>query len=404
MRRAVVACLCTLTTIACGSPHQNEGGSAYAVRDSAGVRIVTYAGALPKTPVITFAKTPTYRYGEASGEHTFQLILTGALEPDGSAVVVDWGSQEALVLSPSGSLASVLVHRGQGPGEAEKISSVHALGQDSILVDDHGNGRFMLFEKGEVARSVNIPGYLLPSMNALQVLDADSAGSLLLWTFGGSTERPWFPGRLLRFDLDTREADTVGAYDMFPVLPHGSPMNPFGYRGELAGSAGRVVYGRNDKARLIWLTSGGTLVQVLRWTPTPTYPDEKDLETYHGLLRSELAREYQGMPQSQLDELYRRQTENEQLMPDRAWPFFYDLIGDGQGGVWMGEDYIRQDPDGPRSFDVIAPDGTFVGTARMPDHFRLLAVRGHRALGVLRDEMDVESVAAFSFTVSREAP
>lgn len=399
MRRVVAACLSVLATTACSAAHR-DAPAAYTVRDSAGIRIVRYPGPFPSAPAVTFAAKPVFRYGDAEGEHAFQSILTGALQPDGGAVVVDRGTQEVVVLGPDGTLRSVLARPGEGPDEVRYVMSVQVLGQDTILVEDDGNARFMLFENGRLARSVSV-GDDYSLARGLLTLGVDSAGGLLMWTSSFRTDfkEPWFKGSLVRFDLDTHTADTVGRYDMAPRQPANGHFNPFGPFGSVAGSGGRFLYGRTDVAQLTWVTSGGKPIQMLRWNPVPTYPDESDLDAYATNLRADLIRVNPRMPPARMETFLKEQRERLDFVPGEPRPFFSRLFGDGNGRVWVGAFFIRGAPDAPRHFTVIAPDGTFVGTAELPDHFRLLAVRGHLALGVLRDDMDVQSVAVFPFTV-----
>ena len=49
---------------------------------------------------------------------------------------------------------------------------------------------------------------------------------------------------------------------------------------------------------------------------------------------------------------------------------------------------------------MISEDGDWLGVVELPDGLRILDIRGGRILGVLRDELEVQSVAVFEVTFS----
>lgn len=388
-----------------GCARRGGARTAYAVRDSAGVRIIRYSVPPPDKPAVHFASRPTYRYGQAAGERTFDRITSGALEPDGSAVVADAGTEEVTELTPAGDLKDVLAHAGQGPEELRGVQSVNVLGQDTIVVEDDGNGRLMEFDDGTPGRSVSTAG--TPDLSyRLLTIGVDSAGRLLMVTsaYHPGFAGPWFEGSMVRFDMATDVADTVASYDMVPSTPMRGPTNPFGPFGVVGATAGSFVRGRSDVRQLTWLTSGGEVRQIVRWVGSPTYPADADVRAFQEDFRAQLRRVNPHLPRTQLDALIKGQMKRFQVVSDAPMPLFRTLLGDGQGGVWMGEYEAGGGPDGPRRFDVIAPDGAWLGTADLPARFRLLAVRSHRALGVMRDSMDAESVAVFRFTMQPADP
>jgi hypothetical protein len=55
------------------------------------------------------------------------------------------------------------------------------------------------------------------------------------------------------------------------------------------------------------------------------------------------------------------------------------------------EDYVPA----PTVYDVFAPAGAFIGTVEAPPGVTLFVMRGDRAWGVARDELDVEFVKRY---------
>ncbi len=97
-----VAALVTTVLVACGGDVGPAGDIEAHVTDSAGVRIVAYAGAPQVEAPFAIAEEPVYRHGAHPGDYEFQFINVGRLFPDGGPVVADRENSEVLVLSPDG--------------------------------------------------------------------------------------------------------------------------------------------------------------------------------------------------------------------------------------------------------------------------------------------------------------
>ena len=150
-----VATTC-LIVVACtgGEPT----GQAMSVWDSAGIRIVEYDGVPASAGTVSLSPEPIYRHGTEPDHYLFQLIWLGALQPDGSAIIVDAGSQDLVRIDFGGDSYSILARNGEGPNEVRRVVGVFVLGQDTILVEDDGNARFAVFESGTVTRSTSTMG------------------------------------------------------------------------------------------------------------------------------------------------------------------------------------------------------------------------------------------------------
>ncbi len=127
------------------------------VEDSAGVRIVEYAGLPDVEAPFAFAREPVYRHGAGAGDYEFQGINVGRLYPDGRAAVADRENREVVVLSPDGAAFRVLARAGRGPGEVTYPHSMFVQGADSLLVADPRLFRLTLFVADSVARTASLP-------------------------------------------------------------------------------------------------------------------------------------------------------------------------------------------------------------------------------------------------------
>ena len=84
---------------------------------------------------------------------------------------------------------------------------------------------------------------------------------------------------------------------------------------------------------------------------------------------------------------------------DEPLPLYGNIQGDDEGGVWLGE-YRGGLGGDPSRYDVVSSEGEWLGTLELPPRFRVLDIAGSRVLGVLKDELDVESVAVYEIRMS----
>ncbi|MXV95316.1 MAG: hypothetical protein F4Z92_05475 [Gemmatimonadetes bacterium] len=75
-------------------------------------------------------------------------------------------------------------------------------------------------------------------------------------------------------------------------------------------------------------------------------------------------------------------------------PLFGTPFADADGNVWLPS-YRPAYPEEGSPYTVISPDGEWLGQVETPPRFRILDVTGGLVLGVLRDEMDVQSVVVY---------
>ena len=232
------------------------------VEDSAGVRIVEYAGTPAADAPFSFRAEPLYRHGANPGDYAFQRIDVGRLFPDGSAVVSDGGNDELVVLSQDGKTHELLAGPGEGPGDLSYVNAVFVLGQDTVLATDRELLRATVFAGGSVARTVDIR-----HLHGLGVQGTGSSSQLLMARdgFRSGFEEEWLPGHMARFDLDSGTLDTVASYDFMSRTPPGLRFNPIGASGRVTVAHGRFVYTRSDRPEITWRRPDGTVTQIVRW-------------------------------------------------------------------------------------------------------------------------------------------
>jgi hypothetical protein len=367
------------------------------VRDSAGVRIVEYPAALEATRLISLSAGPVYRYGDGESEHAFARVGTGVLLPDGSAVVTDaiMRSADVLRIRSDGASHSILARSGQGPTEVRGVTSLRVLGPDELLVEDDGNSKLMLFLRDSLERTVSVAGNA--ELRGLYVLGADDAGGLLMTTGSFRTDftEPWLPGWMVRLDLESVRPDTVASYDLAAFRPRNQPYSPFQPQGVVTASGGRFVHGRVDLPALTWRAPDGEVEQILRWNPEPEPVTDADVQEVLAFMAADLRRVNPTMAAEDLDRFIADQQEGMVIPAGATLPHFGLIHGDGEGGVWLAE-FDPASPGRSSRYHVVGSDGIWLGTVDLPAGFRILDVSGDRVLGVLKDDMDVESVAVFA--------
>lgn len=386
-----LTCVAFLLQLGCAGDSSHDGTSAV-VRDSAGVRIVEYDGPLTSLERVEVGE-PVYRHGSGTNHHLFDRIIAGSLHPDGRAVVADAGSNEVVVLAPDGSAVKTLLAQGQGPNEVRGVLSVQAGSDDTVIVEDDGNGRILVLRDSSVVRSVRIDGMLV---SGLMVLSMSEEENLLMGTssFRSDSGEGWIPGYMVRLELRSDPSpDTVGSYDMAISRPRGEPYNPFGPAGHLTATPDGFIHGRSDRAEVIWETPDGEVAQILRWSTQPTYPTEEDLKAYIAEYRTMLTRFNPGMPEERVQEM----VDDLSFSLDQPVPLYQYLEGHSDGSLWMTHFDVRNMMSSePREYLQVSANGEVVRTVIFPDPVRILDASGGKVLGVVTDEMDVQHVVVYN--------
>ena len=377
---------------ACGTDTGRTGDVQVQIEDSAGVRIVEYAGVPQVEPPFVIAEDPLYRHGANPGDYIFQFVEAGRLFPDGSAVVADWYG-EVVVLSRDGTTHEVLARVGEGPGEVISPYAVFVLGKDSVLVPDARLSRLTLFVGDSVARIVS-----LPRAQHFGVAGIGSSGKLLLWNrfphrSWVDIEEEWLAGHMTLFDTETGTLDTVASYDHWPRQRSGQPRPIIRPIGEVTVAAGRFVHTRSDTPEIIWRLPDGTLERIVRWRPEPTLLTEQLLAGGEAYNRT-IGRMNYGVSEARLEEIIEEDMSRYRAMIGQPLPLFGSPFADADGNVWLPS-YRPAYPEEGSPYTVISPDGEWLGQVETPPTFRILDVTGGFVLGVLRDEMEVENVVVY---------
>lgn len=378
----------------CGgaSEIRETAGIPVQIEDSAGVRIVEYAGMPELDAPFQFPAEPRYRHGANPGDYTFQRIHPGGLFPDGSAVVSDVGNEELVVLSPDGTSHEVIAGPGDGPGDVDYVGATFALGQDRFMAVDQFLYRVTTFDGGSVDRTVDIR-----SADGLRVVGIAAPGQLLMTTgaFRSGFEEEWLPGHLARFDTETGAVDTVASYDLISRPPPGLRWNPIGAGGWVTVADGQFVYTRSDRPEVTWRRPDGTVSQIVRWQAESAPLTEEMLDGIEAGLRASNQMANPGAAAADID----RMTDNDmsvyRAVIGGPMPLFTTTFADAEGRIWLPSYRPGDRSEGDPGYTVISAEGEWLGTLEAPPRFRILDVAHGLVLGVQMDEMDVENVVVY---------
>ena len=381
---------------ACGGDTGVTDDIGFQIRDSAGVRIVEYAGHPATEAPFALAAEPLYRHGAGPGDYEFQFVDAGRLLPDGSAIIA-WYSG-VVVLSPDGTMHEVVATAGEGPGEVISPHAVFVLGRDSVLVPDDRLSRLTLFVGDSVARISS-----LPRAGHFGVAGIGSSGELLLWNRHPASlwidiDTEWLAGHMTRFDIGTGALDTVASYDHFPSQRSGEESPIIRPMGEVTVGAGQFVYTRSDRPEVTWRLPDGTITRIVRWRPEPNLLTGEALEHVEAYMQM-LYRRHRVGSEARRDEIIQEDLAQYRAMIGQPVPFFGTPFADAEGNVWLPS-YRPAYPEEGSPYTVISPDGEWLGQVETPPRFRILDVTENRLLAVLRDNLDIESVAVYELIPS----
>ncbi len=377
---------------ACQPDIRETAGIAVQIDDSAGVRIVEYAGKPETEAPFRFPPEPRYRHGTNPGDYAFQGVQPGSLFPDGSAVVSDVLNEELVVLSPDGSSHEVIAGPGEGPGDVSYVGATFALGQDRFLAVDFQLNRLTIFDGGSVERTVDIR-----NADPLNVLGIGAPGQLLgtASTLMPDFEEEWLTGHMARFDMETGTLDTVASYDLLARAPPGIRWNPIGAAGWVAVVAGQFVYARTDRPQVAWHRPDGAVTQIVRWQAEAAPLTEELLEGIEAGLRARNQIANPGASDADIDRMTSDNMATRRAVLGDPMPLFSIPIGDSEGRVWLPSYQPAVRAEGAPQYTIISGDGEWLGTVEAPPRFRILDVAGRLVFGVQLDEMDVENVVVY---------
>ncbi len=406
MRRFVPVLLAAiLSQVLYACSEGDSAAPAATVRDSAGIRVVTYD--LTETPIPTYRTVGEHdlEIGVRNGqpEYTFSRIPDVVLGPDETLVVSDGVAQELRVFDREGAFQHTIGRGGDGPGEFASAPVVAGVGGDTVFAYDGRSRRLTMF---------SLAGEMLENMT----LRPDAGGRYLVTirqddgTYLGQSR--WVdPDRSMGELHDVRlELDSIAIQRLHPdgtvidtlrVMPdmniarsiqggaggtirllQASP--PYTPRAFLRSDGSRIVIGRSDAFELHLAGDGSEAETILRVLGVD-HPATHDEIVAH---QEAVLREEAGG--GEIDP--RSRTLNLEFLPERL-PAFAAVSMSEAGDIWVAITEF----DGSEGYDwlVFSRSGEFRGKVHTPPDMRLHEIRPDYIIGVITDEFDVPYVRRY---------
>ncbi|MEX0890746.1 MAG: hypothetical protein WEB88_01160 [Gemmatimonadota bacterium] len=404
---------------ACGLTDADRRTAGFEVRDSAGIEIVFNA-----QPEHALAVQEVLRIGVVDGDpdYQFQGIWDIAVDSAGGIWVVD-AAESVRRYGPDGRLTTRVGARGSGPGEAPQGWGSIVLGAGGVVLEAGSSIQLFGADGAFLSSWSSFLGdiYMSPIGRAdgrwiLQAIDY--SGSPGVWragvsVFAGATPAEAvdtvgvFPGQVMRSLGTAAGPGPAGAGPYFMGDPH------FAVDGR-----GHLFVSDTLAYRVERYGTDGALQRVLTRAAEPVPYDPAWIAAMEAPLEAYLGRSG-SIDRAAVERLMER------ARPDPEPPhlhFIQDLFVGRNGALWIERADRYPDPPtraaahqigivpaawpeawrAPRVFDVFDANGKYQGTVNLPATFTPMAVAGTAIYGVMRDDLDVEFVVAF--TAGAEEP
>ncbi|HSM17702.1 MAG TPA: hypothetical protein VK845_12005 [Gemmatimonadales bacterium] len=402
--RAVAIALITLGTASCGAGETIPDGIQR--RDSNGVSIVeNHSPQWDTADAWRLSSEPLLSLGEVSNDPAYEFteVVDARLGPDGGIVAADLMQAEVRFFSQDGKVRRIFGRAGEGPGEFQRIQSVGVIG-DSTWVFDRGLQRVTWIPTSEGdAAVVN----LRPPWRALlrgrladgtwlvtPLFDLPAPGEQI----DGGIHRGRLP--LLRYESDGQLRDTIS---MIPgtemvyvsqdgeLRPWGLP--PFGRRPAVAVGGTGIYVGDQNRFEIREYDLSGQLIRIIRLPDADlTISDEEYTTVLEGRVAGAPA-QFRSVVRSILYDLPRATRR----------PAYADFVVDHGGNIWVAS---LPAPDRPHrgrnlwgsNWRVFSPDGAWLGTVTLPQHFQPTDIGDDTILGIFVDSLGVNQVRLYELT------
>jgi hypothetical protein len=388
--RSANASLAAFMTVLASACSMSERETGFSVRDSLGIEIAESRMAGAATPTWTLEAQPALHLDG----HEFDRISGIARLSDGRILVAQRSDPHLRIFSPDGALLGSIGRAGRGPGEFQFIASTQRLPGDTMVAVD-ADARHVSFidPAGAIAGNAAIPPGI--DTHGIQRL---SDGR---WV---ATVRPpqqppgqWREGirrdsmAVVILDLAQESVDTIGVFPGMEIqivtLEDGVARGrPFLGRDLVVNVLGNAIHiGSGESFEIAIYDADGALQRVIR------VPDA-DLS-----IRPE---EWEAHQQEQLagvdeENASLRRYFTHSARPGARAPYSRFLF-DTEGRLWTSP--FDDDEVQNGAWHVFDPSGRLIARLVPPENFRIMDFGTDLAVGIWRDELDVQHVRAYRIT------
>ncbi len=318
---------------------------------------------------------------EGPAETLLSQIRGALVLPDGRIAVADGGSNTIRLFNADGSFDSMFGGEGQGPGEFERISTLHFHQPDELWVYDGRALRLSIFRtNGELVETTSFRSEAgFPEVYIGRFSDGHHAVAWITQTARAQDVVTPDPIEVGRFDPDGHLAEVVFEDSGMRRLGSPIPFSPH-FAGALIGDTVFTLNGLDGRV----LGRGASGDTVAEWTfPVAPVSATEARELLVPQLDSSALRRFEALPG---------------LPEFDAVPWVSDLITDAGGRLWLKQ----YDPalDGHWTgrrrtggvWYALSTAGETVASVEVPDSLRLLFVGEDQVVGLTRDDLGVERI------------
>ena len=374
-------------------------GREYAVRDSAGVRIVENSDPLRAADRgWAVSREPLVSIGEVDGRPEYHLakVADAVRLSDGRIVVADEGSSSLRMYDRAGVHLRTMGGPGGGPGEYQWLTWLWKLPGDSLLAYDARPRRTTAYHPG--GELIGTADLSIPPRGHL-VRGRFADGTLLTTYVRPSLSSLSGPRRqpvdLLRVSVDGAALNpiaTLAGDEDFMQVAEG-PVNPvggiaavaspiyFGRSTRYAVSGDRLFAGDTDRSEIGVYAGDGTLERLIRWSSEPRSVSRSAVDS---MKAAQLSR---SLPETLA---LRRKLLSAMPVPE-TMPAFDRIVAGETGDLWVEEYRVPGSAPDAR-WTVFDREGRMLASVLLPDRFAPLEIGEDYVLGSWRDEMDVQFV------------
>ena len=384
---------------ACGSD-EGPAVEAVAIRDSAGVRIVTSSRpAWTESTAWRLSGAPAVSIGVMDGAAEEQLfrVTDAAVLSDGRILVGNSGTSELRVFDPTGEFSHSLGGDGEGPGEFRMIRQVDVTPGDSVFAWDLRLRRLSVFTPDDFVRTMQLTppaestfpsfaGTIGASELLVQVPAVVPEEDLVDLAIRGSSSL------YMRYTTAGEPVDTLGVFrgsrSMLRFHEDGLSLSVLGVPYEpatrIASGGGTVVEGDGATFEVRRYDGTGRLRQILR-RPVDRRPVTPELMDAHF---------EDGYGAAEPPEYRRGIREAYDAMPVEGNVAAFDqLVLSRDGTVWVREYAIPGAET--HAWSVFDPEGVWLGDVSVPAGLTVYDVGADYVLGKEVDDLDIERVVLY---------
>jgi hypothetical protein len=387
-----------IATISCRAGRSSV--EAFSIADSTGIYLAT-STAPSWTAATTWrlADTPRVVVGAADGpeEYLVSWIWDALLLADGTLIVGNAGGHDLRLYDRSGRFVRRAGREGAGPGEFGEFADLRMwrLPGGELAVRDAPVSRVNVFDStGAFHRTVTLE---MPDSAARpSAIGTFADGSYLAIAYETDSQKP--PGQVsqpyaqyVRYDRNGRVLGTLLRVEMAPHMAHklGNMMHfpylPFTVEPLVVADSQSVLLLRRGDPVIERYDLAGRLVARIALGP-PRHQMTRDL--YRRLADADIG----STNEAQQKQLWQDYYSQDLPLPDQA-PAYQGLQVDETDHIWV--ERYRLPGETERVWDVIAPDGRWLGPVKLPGRFWLHRAGEAFLVGTQMDSSDVERVQVY---------